>query len=439
MVLKIHISSIGIAANRQRREFDSEKIVELADSVMKSSLLHPLVVRKGEGPNAYLLVAGERRLKAIEYVWAMGSNVRCGKDWYGENFVPCIDIGDLDSLDAMEAELDENIRRVDLSWQERATATAQLYELRRLQAEKSHSPPPTVESIKKEVRPDAAESSSAYNDTRDEILIARHLSDPAIANAKTAREGMKILKRKEELEKSRELGEIVGRTYSVSQHQLLKGDCIALMKGMESETFDVILTDPPYGIEAQEFNDSGGRTPGGHFYDDTLSNWTDLMLGFTAEVYRLAKSQAHAYIFCDVDNFVSLKDIMKAAGWTVFRTPLIWHNPMSIRAPWPEYGPQRKWQMCLYAIKGKKPVLRLAPDLVEFRSDENLNHPAQKPVGLFAELLKRSVRPGDTVLDPFAGSGTIFPACHELVCKATGIELDDFAYGIAVKRLGDLK
>jgi DNA modification methylase len=59
-------------------------------------------------------------------------------------------------------------------------------------------------------------------------------------------------------------------------------------------------------------------------------------------------------------------------------------------------------------------------------------------VSLYEDLLKRSARPGDSVLDPFAGSGTIFPAAHSLKIKATGIELDPSAYGIAVKRLGEL-
>ena len=80
-------------------------------------------------------------------------------------------------------------------------------------------------------------------------------------------------------------------------------------------------------------------------------------------------------------------------------------------------------------------VNKIAPDLVSFNPDSNLGHNAQKPVALFEDLLRRSVSPGDLVLDPFAGSGTIFPAAHNLKCKATGIELDSASYGICLKRL----
>ena len=140
-----------------------------------------------------------------------------------------------------------------------------------------------------------------------------------------------------------------------------------------------------------------------------------------------------------MDNFVELRDAISDAGWNCFRTPLIWHNPSSQRAPWPQTGPHRRYQMCLYAIKGLRPILKSSSDLVTYASDENLNWAAQKPVDLYADFLSRSCRAGDSVLDPFAGSGTIFPAAHGLKVKATGIEINDVAYGIAVKRLSELK
>jgi site-specific DNA-methyltransferase (adenine-specific) len=70
--------------------------------------------------------------------------------------------------------------------------------------------------------------------------------------------------------------------------------------------------------------------------------------------------------------------------------------------------------------------------------DEQLGHGAQKPVELFRNLLARSCRPGDTVLDPFAGSGTIFPAAHDLKVLATGIEMEPQYYGMCVKRIEEL-
>jgi len=93
----------------------------------------------------------------------------------------------------------------------------------------------------------------------------------------------------------------------------------------------------------------------------------------------------------------------------------------------------------MFAVKGNRPVNKLIGDVLMYPSDDNLGHHAQKPVALFEDLLNRSARAGDTILDPFCGTGTILPAAHLLKCRATAIEMDEAAYGISAKRLGELK
>src|ERR1700676_726304 len=433
----IKLTDIGIASNRQRKELVADQLIELAGSIAKNGLLHPVVVRENVG-NGYLLVAGERRLKAIEHLWVMGENLRCGGLEFAEGLIPCTYLGDLDPVDAFEAELEENIRRLDLDWRDRCIATSQLFELRKLQAEKAQAAAPTAADIAIELR--GSSKGNYQQSPRREIIMARYLKDPDVAAAKSVDEGFKVIKRKEEAARSAALGESVGRVFNAQSHTLLFGDCLAAMKGMNTGTFDCILTDPPYGIDAQDFNDSGGKAnAAGHTYDDSLDLWRLLMPAFGRESFRVSKPQAHAYIFCDIDNFLELRALMRTAGWKVFRTPLVWHNPTSQRAPWPQHGPHRRYQMCLYALKGDRPVLKLAPDVLEYKSDENLGWAAQKPVGLYTDLLARSCRAGDSVLDPSCGTGTIFPAAHGGKIRATGIEMDATAYGIAVKRLGELK
>lgn len=429
----VDIRELHVLDSRQRKEFKPESIVELANSISSIGLIHPIVVRK-DG-NKTVLVAGERRLRALQYVWNFGKSVKCGESTYEEHEVPCIYQGELDDLTAYEMELEENIRREDLTWQEKAKATSQLFELRRLQSEKRGEPAPTVASVAAEIRGD---SGSAYQATREELVVSRHLDDPDVAKAKSAAEAFKVIKRKEEIRRSAELGESIGRTFTSAVHELYHGDCLQKMDDLPEGAIDVILTDPPYGIDADQFGDSGGKTPGSHFYKDDFETWSALMQLFALKSYRVAKDGSHLYCFCDVDNFVFLKSYLAVAGWKCFRTPLIWVNPTAMRTPWVDAGPQRKYQICLYAVKGNRPVTRIFPDVVTYPSDENLNHPAQKPVELYKDLLRRSIRPGDTVLDPFCGSGPIFPAAHDLRVKAIGIEQDQAAYGISVERIKKL-
>lgn len=68
-----------------------------------------------------------------------------------------------------------------------------------------------------------------------------------------------------------------------------------------------------------------------------------------------------------------------------------------------------------------------------------LIHPTQKPVGLLAYLLQRSTRPGFTVLDPFAGSGSTAAACYELGLTFLGCERDDTYHAAAAERLRALR
>lgn len=428
----ISIDEIVVPENRQRREFDPAELNELGDSIEKLGLLHPPVLRF-DGQR-YLLVAGERRLRAIKDLYDLGRSFTYSGKPVMAGTIPYNNLGELDTLAAMEAELEENIRRVDLSWQDRAAATARLASFRLMQSEAEDRPAPTVASIALEVR--GSDEGINHEATRKELILAKHLDDPEVKAAKTANEAFKILKKKEETQKNAELAATIGKTFSATSHVCLQADSIAYLTENPGTGYDIILTDPPYGMGADEFGDSGtGGSAGAHFYKDDEKTLLKIVGDFPSLIYRIAKPEAHAYIFCDIDWFPTWKDAMADAGWRVFRTPLIWYKPTGFRAPWPEHGPQRKYEVILYAVKGNKKVQKLAPDVIQCAADTQLGHPAQKPVALYEDLLRRSARAGDKVIDPFCGSGPIFQAAQNLKLTATGIEMDPAAYAIAVKRL----
>lgn len=448
--MQLHVipsAEIIIRSNRQRRQFSQESILQLAGSISESGLLHPVVVRWAD--DEYTLVAGERRIKALEHLWFLGQEVICNDHSIPEGHVPCLYLGELSDLAAEEAELDENLRREDLTWQERADATARLDNLRARQAEKEGGVAPNTADIARELSPESTSGLAdgelgAYQaNVRKDIILGNALQDPVkrevIKSAISRKDAFKLLKRHEEASRYATLAKALGPSFTRSLHTLLQGDCLSLMPNLPAASFDVICADPPYGIGADDFGDSGGKAAGAHFYDDSPDTWRELVAGCAAHLTRLVKPSAHAYVFCDITRFNELAAIFRFEGWRVFRTPLIWHKPDGMRAPWPEAGPQRKYEVILYALRGDRPVTRLYPDLVSYPSDANLGHPAQKPIALLSDLLRRSIRPGDSVLDPFCGTGSTLVAGHGLQCKVTGIELDPAAFGIAAKRLEGLK
>ena len=431
----ISLRSIQIAANRQRRTFTESSLRELSDGIEKRGLLHAIVIRKEA--DAFVLVAGERRIRAITDLAELGISISHGGEVVPLGMIPYTLFTDLDPLAAEEAELEENIHREDLTWQERAAACARLSSLRIRQAVASGDPLPTVADLALEVR--GSSEGSSHETTRREIIVAQHLGNAEVAAAKTVNEAFKVLRRQEATERARGLGESVGRTYTAEVHRVLNLDAVDFLQECGDNQYDCILTDPPYGMGADTFGDSGGVAAGAHGYEDSEEVARRIYTALAIEGFRVTRPQAHLYAFCDLDKFPWLKETFVAAGWWVFRTPLIWYKRLGSRAPWPEHGPQRKYETILYAVKGKRPTLKLAGDVLEFSADENLGHAAQKPVALIRELLSRTCLPGQAVLDPCCGTGSIFPAAHELKLRATGIELDTASYGIAVRRLEELK
>jgi len=448
----ISIADIVISENRQRQEFDPEALQELADSIESGQLMHPIVLR--QSGDVLTLVAGERRLRAIQQIFDLGGEFVCNGQTFtaDSGMIPYLSLGELSYLEAEEAELDENLKRRDLTWQEKAAAWARLHALRTAQVNEENiqlensgddttplTPAHTVADTAEEV---LGRRDGAYHETvRQNLILAKHLDNPAIAKAKSSKEAYKILKAEEETKRNVELAASVGKVFSSKSHTLLNVNCLEWMARPENAgSVDVILTDPPYGMGAHEFGDGGGKLTGiTHIYDDSYESWQKLITAWAPLSYTIAKPQAHAYVFCDIDRFHELKRHMEEAGWYVFRTPFTIVKEGSGRVPLPDRGPRRQSEWLLYAIKGDKPVTHIYPDVITAKADEQLGHGAQKPVAIYENLLQRSVRPGDVVFDGFCGSGPIFPAASTFKCYAIGTEMDPGSYGISLKRLQNLQ
>ena len=430
-----HIDNIIVTGDRQRKDFDAEAMESLRETIDRKGLMHAVVVR--ETPEGLVLVAGERRFRSVKDIWMLSGKLKYNNEAVPTDHIPYVTLGQLSPLEAEEAELEENLQRKDLTWQENSAAMFKLHSLRSRQAQREGR----VHTVADTAMETRGRSDGSYHESvRKDLIVAQHLHNPEVMKAKTTDEAFKILKRQENTAKNIELAATVGKSFTQSVHEVLNANCLHWMASSQPEQFDVILTDPPYGMGADQFGDGGsGRLANNeHHYKDDYEGWKALMEAWCPLSYRVAKREAHAYVFCDLDNFHELKGMMKAAGWYVFRTPFICTKPNSGRVPLPDEGPRRQYETLLYAIKGHKKTTAIYPDVISSTADAGLMHGAQKPVALFEDLLRRSVRPGDTVLDSFAGSGTIFPAAHSYKCKAVGIEMNPEYFAVCYKRVQNL-
>lgn len=421
----IPLSSLVIPENRQRRTFDEKKLQELAESIMSKGLFHPPVVHfDGE---IYTLIAGERRTRAITSLATISVGISCGGEAFPPGTLPITLLADLDPYSRREAELEENVIRDDLTWADKARAIADLDTLRKEQAADNglyHSFRDTASELMGQVAQGAE-----ITKVTDAVIVTKYLDDPEVAAAKTQKEALKVIKKKAEAAHR----EVLSANFDMAKtpHTLALASAFDYAKDLPTGSFDVILTDPPYGINADGFGSMAGTS---HSYEDSPDYGLDCYKLVAYEGFRVAKDKAHCYVFLDPRFWHAVSLEFAIAGWNVWPTPLIWNKGNGM-LPKPEHGPRRTYEMVLFATKGERKVLKVGADVITCPLVQERDHGAQKPVLLYSELLSRSALPGNTVLDLFAGSGTIFPAANKAKVIATACEIHKPYYDLALSRI----
>ncbi len=419
----IKIEDLIIPPNRQRRHFDEERIRDLSRSIATKGLLHPIVVYTDDEGRS-VLVAGERRLRAIQLLHKDKILFSCDGSPVLSEQAPCIWLSDLDPLERREAELEENTIRDDLTLQEKAAAVAKLHRLRLEQ-----NPDQTQSDTAEEVTGNRAGSTAKV---RDMLLISDHIDNPDVANAKTSKEALKAIKKEAQRDLTAALVELYGEQ-TEDDFLIYLGEAEDSFDLCDDAEFDCIIADPPYGIGADTFGDMSDFR---HNYKDDSKTFWEIMKWFPYQAYRTCKAQGHLYMFCDIRLFFGVMSHFTTGGWAVWPKPLIWDKGNGM-LPRPEHGPRYTYDAILFASKGDKKVTGVAPDVLRYSavSGQKLLHAAQKPVEVYNDLLRRSCLPGDLVLDPFAGSGTIFDSAKILSLRATGFERIEENYNICKARI----
>ena len=421
----VDIKAITVPENRQRREFKESKIQDLCNSIMTSGLLHPPVVTDNLD-GTYTLRAGERRLRALILVSV--SFYLCNGQQVPRGQVPVTLTSAIGEEELAELELCENVCREDLTWQERVRAESALNDLRKSQAE-AKGVKHTVKDLADEILGDLA-GGKRTADLGDNLIIAQHLDDPDVVKASSRKEALKVVTKKLALAHHTKLLE----STPLTPHSIYHGSVFDIAPTLPSGTFDVIISDPPYGIDAQDF---GSMATTAHKYVDSAENALAIYNTIAVEGFRLCKPQAFAYVFCDLRHFAHISTLFVGAGWSVWGTPLIW-NKLNGMVPDPLRGYRRSYECILMANKGGKALQKIVNDVWTVSPVRSKLHGAQKPVQLFIDILQTCTLPGDSVIDFCAGSGPIFPAANTLKLRATGIEIEEQWYKLAASRLDSI-
>ena len=413
----VSIEDIEVPEKRQRKEIEPKALNDLEESISSRGLIQPIVV-EGKGAEKYVLIAGGRRLQAVRNL-----NLRSVVFFHGNMVVPpgeipVVHFSDLDEIQRLEIELDENIVRVDLPWRERTLAIAELHDLRKKQ-NKDHTKKETINEV---VSKTGMNREVAGRKLANAFLVRKNSDIPGVKEAKSEREAINLIHKKLSQDFSHKLllseKQKSGRKIS---HNLILGDTFQELDKFEEETFDLILTDPPYGYNVDKYFPQ--KTVTKHNYEDSEEYSRSCLNHLLTKAFRILHKKAHIFMFTEIQHWEFLQDLASRMGLSVWRTPIIWRKGYDGYAPWGSLGFSRTYEIIFLACKGQKPLRFSAPDILDFSRVREKTHGAEKPVELFSHLIELSCVPGSKVLDPFCGSGTIFEAAAKSNVRATGIEI----------------
>jgi len=216
------------------------------------------------------------------------------------------------------------------------------------------------------------------------------------------------------------------------------GDCRLALPTLPPESVDLVLTDPPYGIGFYTNRRRIHRLPTDRGIANDRDN-LDLLEQAIAQCWRVLKPDRHFYWFTRVDRLPAHVPMIRR----LFRIKnvLIWDKGgFSLGDLGGAYA--SIYECIVFAHKGRRPLqavdgVRRHPDILRVAKvpSRSLVHGHQKPVPLLEFLIRKSTLPGETVLDPFAGSGSTLVASARLGRRAIGVELEAQHAAVALKRL----
>jgi site-specific DNA-methyltransferase (adenine-specific) len=204
-----------------------------------------------------------------------------------------------------------------------------------------------------------------------------------------------------------------------TENKIYSGDCLEILKTIETESVDLIITDPPYGTKTNQRDT---------FMIGEFSNIMPLVL---PELFRVMKKDGGIYCFT---SWTMMSDwLLRYQQYFKLQNIIIWdkerHSGCYSSQSW-----QFTWEGIFYGIKGKRPIRKYMRDVI--KSDEKGRRIAmQKPVDVIEKLIIASSDEGQTILDPFSGTGSTLIACKNTNRKFIGIEINDGFLSLSKKRI----
>lgn len=233
---------------------------------------------------------------------------------------------------------------------------------------------------------------------------------------------------------------------------LYNADCIEVLKTLKPNSIDLIFADPPY------FLSNGGKSiHSGKIVSVNKGDWDekskyDNHLQFTKEwiqqSFRILKYGGSIWISGTVHNIFDVKNYLDEIGFKIINIvvwhksdppPLIYKNKLKFSYEliiWAKKDGKHTFNyQYMFDIKGEEMQDVWTIPTVQMHEKKFGYHPTQKPEALLERIIKACSNVGDTVLDPFSGSGTTCYVAKKLNRKYIGIEKEKEYFNISKRRI----
>lgn len=448
--MEIELNSIHIRPERQRKDLGD--LTDLKVSLLQVGLINPVVIEQDPDDGLFYLIAGERRYTAWSQLAAEGKL---------PSTIKCTLFTNLDPSTRHVIELEENIKRKDLTWQEKAKAIDELFYLRKF-------------STNIELAEFLGLSEGFISKNR---VVWANIDNPKVAGADTLVSAYTICRRESErllsnirsdmdqfvidmMEES-ENGTEQGRTNpvgtgvrstdgnvpgnlpqletasaGVSQSpeqtpptdpfpntQILCANFPIWADSYSGPKFNLLHLDFPYGINHQKSEQ--GNTKNFDHYEDTPEIYQGLVEALVRNSEKLLSPSCHIICWLSLNFQEWTKAQFKSIGFECLAQPFIWYKSdnKGIIAD-TMCGMRNVGEYALVFVRERRPVVKNISNIFPHPCTKKF-HVSEKPLAMERQLMSAFCDGNTRLLDPTCGSGTaIMASLGYGVEQALGLEID---------------
>ena len=392
----MHHSDIIVPVERQRQDFDEDQLTELGESILESGQIHPVII-----DTSNVLIAGERRIRAIQKLEDENRHD-------GEVEVKIID--PVSDFHRHAIELEENIKRANLTQAEESVAIA---EYLRLKQSELGTPKRHVGGgySQKDAARELGLTQSQISDhvKVDKILtLAPDLAAEAKQNNYSRAAILAKFKQSQIVKIRAELGKRAkANTTTQSVDFVHHSNALDFLDTLHPESVDTFVTDIPFGMNVFDSIDLSNSTQTDQWEDDPEQVKT-FVLNLVPKLYRALKDNTHSFISCAWHQAYYIHDCAEINGFYYSLPPLIWNRVKYTPARTKHMAFGKQYQFIVHLRKGSPQWPEdLFGDVLSFQRPMKPKYPSEMPLDLTRYLAKLACMPNELLVDPCCGSGSI--------------------------------